>query len=52
MSDATRRGLEEAETGDESGAPLVIEEEQKRPEDAEATEQVEADGPKGRGVAR
>ena len=52
MSDAAKKGLEEAETGDESGAPLVIHEEKTKPENAEAAEQERSDGPKGRGVAR
>ena len=52
MSETTEKGLDEAETGDESGAPLVIEEERARPEDAEAAEQEQADGPEGRGVSR
>lgn len=52
MSETTKQGLDEAETGDESGAPLVIHEEKKRSEDAEAAEQERSDGPKGRGVAR
>ncbi len=52
MSDKAQEGLEKAETGDESGAPLVIEEEKKKLGDAEAAEQERSDGPAGRGVAR
>jgi hypothetical protein len=52
MSDATRKGLAEAETGDESGAPLVVEQEQEHPADAEAAEQEQSEGPEGRGVSR
>lgn len=52
MSETTREGLDEAESGGKGGAALVDKEERKRPEDAEAAEQERSDGPGGRGVAR
>ena len=52
MSETTRKGIEDVEKGDKTGAAAVNEAERERPEDAEAVEQERSDGPEGRGVER
>jgi len=49
MSEATKKGLDEAEAGEAKGGSVVTAETQEHPENAE---QAREDGPEGRGLAR
>jgi hypothetical protein len=52
MSEATKKGLDEAEAGEAKGGSVVTAETQEHPENAEAAELAREDGPEGRGLAR
>jgi hypothetical protein len=52
VSKKSAHGLKRAEFGDVKGAKQLDQAEQADPADLEAVEQVDSDGPKGRGLAR